>query len=57
MRYLRISLHVSEIDMLVRIGLLREEERHASEALQTAIMSIIYATLDRAVGAQAGGPV
>jgi hypothetical protein len=47
-RYVRIPLHVTEIDTLIRMGLLTEEQRRNDEALQTAILSIVYRALDDA---------
>jgi saccharopine dehydrogenase-like NADP-dependent oxidoreductase len=44
----RIPLHVTEIATLVRMGLLTEERRQEDEALQTAILSIIYRALEDA---------
>jgi hypothetical protein len=46
MQYVRVPLHVSEIDVLVRLRLLRKEQRHDPEALQGAVMSLIYGVLD-----------
>jgi hypothetical protein len=48
MRYVRIPLHVTEIDDLVRLGFLRGEQCQDPEALQMAIMGLIYGVLDRA---------
>ena len=48
MRYVRIPLHVTEIDDLVRLGFLRGEQCQDPEALQAAVMGIIYGVLDRA---------
>jgi hypothetical protein len=36
-RYVRIPLRVTEVDTLIRMGLLTEERRQDEEALQTAI--------------------
>jgi hypothetical protein len=41
-QYVRIPLHVADIDDLIRMGLLKEEERHDAEALQTAVLSLVY---------------
>jgi hypothetical protein len=46
LRYVRIELHVTEIDHLIRMGLLKERQRHDHEALQTAICAILYRALD-----------
>ncbi len=48
MRYVRIPLRVTEIDDLVRLGLLRGEQCQDLEALQMAVMGIIYGVLARA---------
>jgi hypothetical protein len=46
LRYVRIELHVTEIDDLIRMGLLKERQRHDHEALQTAITTILYRAVD-----------
>ena len=46
MRYVRIPLHVTEIDELVRLGFLRGEQCRDPEALQMAVLGIIYGVLD-----------
>ena len=48
MRYVRIPLHVTKIDDLVRLGFLRGEQCQDPEALQMAVLGIIYGVLDRA---------
>jgi hypothetical protein len=47
-QYVRIPLHVTEIDALIHMGLLTEERRRDDEALRTAILSIVYKALDDA---------
>jgi hypothetical protein len=47
-QFVRISLHVTEIDTLVRMGLLTEEQRQNDLALQTAILGIVYRALEDA---------
>jgi hypothetical protein len=47
-RYARVALHVTEIDALVRLRLLRHEQRRDPEALQVAVMGLIYRVLDEA---------
>jgi hypothetical protein len=42
LRWLRIPLHVTDIDAFVRLGLLKEEERQDEEALRAAVMSLVY---------------
>ena len=46
MHSLRTSLHVTQIDGLIRKGLLRQEDRDDLEALQRAIDALISTTLD-----------
>lgn len=48
LQYLRIELHATEIDDLIRMGLLREDQRHDPEAVQTAVMGLIYRGLEGA---------
>jgi hypothetical protein len=43
--YVRVQLATADIDDLVRLRVLREEQRHDPEALQVAVMSIIYRVL------------
>ena len=38
----RIMLGVADIDALIRMRLLKEEQREDPEALQTAVLSIFY---------------
>jgi hypothetical protein len=47
MRYVRIPLHVTEIDDLVRLGFLRGERCQDPEALQVAVMGLICGVLHR----------
>ena len=42
LRYVRIQLHVTDIDALIRMRLLKEDERQDVEALQTAVLSLVY---------------
>ena len=49
MRYVRISLLVTEIDDLIRLGHLQQEQREDAEALQTAVLTLVYRVLDEAV--------
>ena len=51
MRYVRIPLHVTKIDELVRLGFLRGEQCQDPEALQMAVLGIIYGVLARAARA------
>jgi hypothetical protein len=42
LRYVRIELHVTEIDELIRLRLLKEEERHNPELIQSAVQGLLY---------------
>jgi hypothetical protein len=46
MHYVRIPLHVTEIDDLVRMGLLKQEQRQDVEALQIAVLGLVYRGLE-----------
>jgi hypothetical protein len=48
MQYVRIALHVTEVDTLIHMGLLTEEQRQDADALQTAILAIVYRALEAA---------
>jgi hypothetical protein len=48
LRYIRIPLDGTETDTLIRMRLLKEEQRQDDEALQTAIMTILYRALEDA---------
>ena len=45
MRYVRIPLHVTEVDALIRIGRLKEDLRTDAEVLQAAVLSLLYRAL------------
>src|SRR5439155_15612630 len=42
LRYVRIALHVTDIDALIRMRLLKEDERQDVEALQTALPNGVH---------------
>jgi hypothetical protein len=42
LRYVRIPLHVTDIDALIRMRLLKEDQRQDVEALQTAVLGLVY---------------
>ncbi len=42
LRYIPIPLHVTDIDALIRMGLLKEHQRCDVEALQTAVTGLLY---------------
>jgi len=46
MRYIPIPLHVSEIDALIRMRLLKDEQRQDVQALQTAVLGLLYRAED-----------
>jgi len=46
MRYVRVPLHVSEIDDLIRLRFLKEEDREDDEKLQAAVLGLLYWVLD-----------
>jgi hypothetical protein len=48
MRYVRIPLHVSEIDTLIRLGVLQREQREDAQALQAAALTLVYQALEEA---------
>jgi len=47
-QHVRIELHATEIDTLVRMRLLTQEQRQDHQALQTAILGIVYGALEDA---------
>jgi hypothetical protein len=46
LRSVRILLHETDIDALIRMGLLKEDQRHDVEALQTAVTGLLYRAED-----------
>ena len=46
LRYVRIPLHVTDIDSLIRMRLLKEDERQDVEMLQTAVLDLVYRAQD-----------
>jgi hypothetical protein len=48
LRYVRIALHVTEVDALIRMGLLREDQRQDPEALQNAVLGVVYRAFEDA---------
>ena len=42
LRSVRISLDDTDIDALIRMGLLKEHQREGAEALQTAVTGLVY---------------
>ena len=41
LHYVRVTLHVTEIDKLVRMGLLKEEERRDPKVIQSRVQSLV----------------
>jgi hypothetical protein len=48
MRYVQIPLHKSEVEDLIRLGLLQREQREDAGALQAAVLSLVYRGLEEA---------
>jgi hypothetical protein len=46
MQYIPIELHVTEIDALIRMRLLKKEERQDVDALRAAVLTIVYRALE-----------
>jgi hypothetical protein len=42
LRSVRILLDETDCDALIRMGLLKEHQRHDVEALQTAVLGLLY---------------
>ena len=42
LRYIPIPLHETDIDALIRMRRLKEDQRHDVEALQTAVLGLLY---------------
>jgi len=48
MQYVRVPLHITDIDALIRMRLLKEERRQDAEALQAAVLSLVYRACEEA---------
>ena len=48
LQYVRIELHVTDVDSLIRVELLKEEQRQDPEAVQAAVTGLIYRALEDA---------
>jgi hypothetical protein len=46
LHYVRIPLHVTEIDTLICKRLLREEQRQDADVLRAAVLSLVYRALE-----------
>ena len=48
LQFIRIELHVTDIDSLIRVGFLKEEQRQNPEAVQAAVTGLMYRALEDA---------
>ena len=46
LRYIPIPLHETDIDALIRMRLLKQDERQDVQALQTAVLGLLYRAED-----------
>jgi hypothetical protein len=46
MQYVRVPLHVTDIDDLIRMRVWKEEERRDAGALQTAVLDLVYRAME-----------
>ena len=49
LRYVRILLHVTDIDGLIHLGLLKDDQRTDADALQAAVLGLVYRETERDV--------
>ena len=42
LQYVRILLHVTDIDALIHMGLLKDDQRADADALQAAVLGLVY---------------
>ena len=49
LQYVRILLHVTDIDGLIRLGLLKDDQRTDADALQAAVLGLVYRETKRDV--------
>ena len=47
MQYVRIQLHVTEAEALIRMGRLKDDCRTDAEILEAAVLNLVYEALDR----------
>jgi hypothetical protein len=47
MQYVRIPLHTLGIDALIRLRVLPKEHREDADALQAAVLTVVYQALDK----------
>jgi len=46
LQYVRVELHATDIDDLIRLGLLKGDQRENPELLQSAVQGLIYRSLE-----------
>jgi len=46
LQYVRVELHATDIDDLIRLGLLKGDQRENPELLQSAVQGLIYRRLE-----------
>ena len=49
LQYVRILLHVTDIDGLIHLGLLKDDQRSDADALQAAVLGLVYRETERDV--------
>ena len=49
LQYVRILLHVTDIDGLIHLGLLKDDQRTDANALQAAVLGLVYRATERDV--------
>jgi hypothetical protein len=49
LQYVRILLHVTDIDGLIHLGLLKDDQRTDADALQAAVLGLVYRETERDV--------
>jgi hypothetical protein len=49
LQYVRILLHVTDIDGLIHLGLLKDDQRTDVDALQAAVLGLVYRETEREV--------
>ena len=47
LRYIRILLHVTDIDALIHMGLLKDDQRNDADVLQAAVLTLVYRVTER----------
>ena len=49
LQYVRILLHVTDIDGLIHLGFLKDDQRTDVDALQAAVLGLVYRETERDV--------